>query len=83
MGGIKHKFHDYFALTKGEFSTDEEERMKQMLDVPTLCKLCGKPINKLATSLTGHATDNDYQRWAEEERLEVHRDCIHEKYGGR
>jgi hypothetical protein len=83
MGGIKHKFHDYFAITKGEFSTDQEERLKQMLDVPTLCKLCGQPILKYATSASGHASDLDMFRWEEEERTEMHRNCVHDRTQGR
>jgi hypothetical protein len=82
MGGIKHKFHDYYGLTKGEFSTDPEERLKQMLDVPTICKLCGKPIDKYSTSKIGFATDADHQRWEREEKMEMHLNCIHDRTQG-
>lgn len=77
MGGIKHKFHRYMGLTGGEIPTgDGPERMMSILNVPNLCKLCGKVIDKYGTGPQGTATDWDLQRWAAEERQEMHINCF-------
>jgi hypothetical protein len=83
MGGIKHKFHNYFGVTQGDLPVgDQEERLRAMLNIPTLCKLCGKPIMQYATSTTGHATEQDYQRWEWEANAEMHANCYKDHLEG-